>query len=883
MADTQERLKLAGDSVQVGNNAPMELTDPGVVYIVESGEIVCFAVESEGERAGARQFLLSLGPGEAFFGIKPTAGLEVVATGNVGTFVRKMPIPKEFGAELEEMAGAWADKMAAGLARCVRAEQADELKVLPSTPAAGGNDLRTYGTQCLTKLRALLDDLQLMEGRRLAYSMERNAQVQGDAFDQLASVLAPPEAAALPIADDPLLAACQDVGKHIGMEVMAPPAGGDYRGANALRRIAKASRLRMRTVSLEENWWRQEGAPLLGRKTDGSPVALIPKGRKSYELVDHSKGQRVVVDAAVADSLEPLAMVFYRTWKPDPVGPRDILMMGLHGATADVGRIALYGFASALLALITPIATATLFNSIIPAAAVDRLVVIVIALVLGAIAAALFQVAQSLNLVRLQTRLDGSLSAALWDRLLRLPVSFFRQYTVGDLAQRALSINQIRQILAQAGFSAILGAIFSLSSLALLFVYDPVLALIAIGLVALSSAVTVTLMVKQIRKQRELQSLKGSLNAMVIQQITGVSKLRVTAAEQRAFAQWSKLFTRQQQINMEAGWLRNVQLTFTTAWPPVTTLVLFWWLAGRGASNIDPGSFLAFFAAFGQVLVSSRTITGTIASVLQAIPLFERAAPIFTATPEVDEDAADPGRLSGGVEVSHVIFRYDPDGPVILNDVSISVAPRQFVAVVGPSGAGKSSLIRLLLGFEKPEAGSVIFDDQELDTLDVELVRRQIGVVLQTAQLLPGSVYTNIAGESGLSRDDAWAAAAAAGLDKDLEKMPMGMDTLVTGAGAFSGGQKQRLLVARALATKPSLLLFDEATSALDNITQKIVTESLEKLPVTRIVIAHRLSTIMGADKIVVMVKGRVVEQGTYDELMANEGPFHELAARQLA
>jgi ATP-binding cassette subfamily C protein len=192
-------------------------------------------------------------------------------------------------------------------------------------------------------------------------------------------------------------------------------------------------------------------------------------------------------------------------------------------------------------------------------------------------------------------------------------------------------------------------------------------------------------------------------------------------------------------------------------------------------------------------------------------------------------------------------------------------------------------LIRLLLGFEKPEAGSVIFDDQELDTLDVELVRRQIGVVLQTAQLLPGSVYTNIAGESGLSRDDAWAAAAAAGLDKDLEKMPMGMDTLVTGAGAFSGGQKQRLLVARALATKPSLLLFDEATSALDNITQKIVTESLERLPVTRIVIAHRLSTIMGADKIVVMVKGRVAEQGTYDELMANKGPFHELAARQLA
>ena len=379
-------------------------------------------------------------------------------------------------------------------------------------------------------------------------------------------------------------------------------------------------------------------------------------------------------------------------------------------------------------------------------------------------------------------------------------------------------------------------------------------------------------------------ALRGELSGLVIQQIVGVSKLRVTAAEQRAYGQWSQLFARQQRVVRAAANLGNLQAAFTVGWIPVTTLVLFGWLYRRGLDAIDPGTFLAFFAAFGQILVANRAITAALGGLLQTVPLYERARPILDAVPEVVANAQDPGVLTGQVEVKHVDFRYAADGPMVLRDVSLEIQPGQFVAVVGPSGAGKSSLIRLLLGFETAAAGSVLFDGKDLSTLDIELVRRQIGVVLQTAQLMPGSILTNIVGETDLTRDDAWLAASQAGLDGDLAAMPMGMDTLVTeGSSTLSGGQKQRLLIAKALASRPRLLLFDEATSALDNLTQRTVTESLQQLAITRIVIAHRLSTIAGADKIIVMDRGQVVESGSYVELMANDGPFAALAARQIA
>jgi ATP-binding cassette subfamily C protein len=369
-----------------------------------------------------------------------------------------------------------------------------------------------------------------------------------------------------------------------------------------------------------------------------------------------------------------------------------------------------------------------------------------------------------------------------------------------------------------------------------------------------------------------------------LQLLTGIAKLRVAGAERRAFAVWAGQYSVQKANAARAQSAANALAVFNSASGVLTSLVIFAAVAFLLKGGVSTGEFVAFNTAFAQFLFASTGLTSAFTSILQAAPFYERAKPILQALPEVDTEKPDPGELRGRVEINHVSFRYDPDGPLVLDDVSLLAEPGEFVAIVGPSGAGKSSLLRLMLGFDEPEAGSVYYDLHDISELNVQAVRHQIGVVLQNGRLMMGTLFQNIAGASQLTMDQAWEAARMAGLDKDIEMMPMGMFTFLgEGTSAISGGQRQRLMIARAIASRPRILLFDEATSALDNRTQAIVSSSLEKLLATRIVIAHRLSTIMNADMIYVLVAGRIVQSGTYAELMGKEGPFRELAARQIA
>ncbi len=484
--------------------------------------------------------------------------------------------------------------------------------------------------------------------------------------------------------------------------------------------------------------------------------------------------------------------------------------------------------------------------------------------------------------------MDADIQAAVWDRVLKLPMAFFKKYSAGDLAVRINGVNTIRQQLSGATVTSILTGIFSGFNFALLFYYSIPLAFLASILVLVAIVITLTLGYLKLRYDRQLTEVMGRISGMVLQHLHGIAKLKVSGAETRAFANWAKDFALQEKLSFKSGTVQNLAEAIFSTLPLLMSIIIFAAIATltlkQQGAVMTTGEFIAFNSAFGSFLYASLQLSSTIFSVLNLIPIYERAKPILQTLPEGDQLTVDPGELSGGIEVANVSFFYTQDGPATLDNLSIMVAPGEFVAIVGPSGSGKSTLIRQLLGFEKPASGAIYYDGKNLADLDLRAVRRQFGVVLQNGQLLTGDIFTNIVGSSSLTHEDAWEAVRLCGLEEDIKAMPMGMFTMVSeGSSTISGGQRQRILIARAIVHRPRILLFDEATSALDNRTQSVVSKSLEQLKATRIVIAHRLSTIINADRILVMHEGKIVQQGKYEELLNVEGPFKKLAWRQIA
>ena len=683
---------------------------------------------------------------------------------------------------------------------------------------------------------------------------------------------------------DPLLAACQVVGAAIGVELRRPEQAGGI-SSDPLDAISRASRVRMRRVSLNGEWWRQNGGPLLAFRDPGEhPVALLQKGVASYTLVDPVEGTRQPVTRETVSGLAAFGYTFYAPFPDRPLGARDLLQYSLWGLRGDLFRVLIMGVATGLLGALVPIATKTIVDVAIPQAAGNLAVALALGLVIAAVSAMLFELTRQFGVLRIETKLDSRVQAAVWDRLLSLPAPFFRDYSAGDLAVRAMGINTIRQMIAGATLSSLLTGVFSIFSFAVIFYYSPQLGFLAMLMAGIIIGVTLVGGYFQLRYQRRETEILGKVSSLVLQTLTGIAKLRVAGAEIRAFAVWAEQYSAQKSNSVKAQAAANAVAVFNSASGVLTSLVIFASVAYFMGGSVSTGDFVAFNTAFAQFLFASAGITTAFTTILQAAPFYERAKPILRALPETDTTSPDPGELRGRVEVHHVYFRYDPDGPLVLDDVSLRAEPGEFIAVVGPSGAGKSSLLRQLLGFEEPESGSVFFDDHDLAGLNVQAVRHQMGVVLQNGRLMSGTVYQNIAGVSQLTMDGAWEAAHMAGLDRDIEMMPMGMFTFLgDGASTISGGQRQRLMIARAIASRPRILLFDEATSALDNRTQAIVSASLENLKATRIVIAHRLSTIINADRIYVLEAGSIVQSGTYAELMEQKGPFRDLARRQIA
>lgn len=655
--------------------------------------------------------------------------------------------------------------------------------------------------------------------------------------------------------------------------------------------IARASRIRTRKVLLDANWWQRYAGLLLAyTETDQSPVALLPVGGDRYERFDPESRARTPVDATIAQQLSPEAYAFYRPLPDQAVNGLQLIQFALWGQKQNLLLLLAVSVLATLLGMLTPLATGILMDHAIPSASRDMVLQMGVGLLAASFGVALFELVQALTTLRVQAIADSASQAGLWDRLMKLQLSFFRQYSSGDLLTRVSAINQIRERLGGSIIRTLFTSLFALPNLGLMAFYNWKLAAVAlaIGLVALGVTRTSAILTR--RKMRPLQELEGKVSGLVVQLIGGVSKLRVAGAEERAFAYWSKSYTQKLKLLLSTQMIEDGVNTFNDVLPLLSSMIIFVVVAlliqdafKNGELPLTAGQFLAFNVAFGIFIKGVNDLSTTVIDILDISILWERAQPILPAHPEVSEEKADPGQLYGDVKLDRVTFRYRPDGPLTLDKVTLEAQAGEFIAIVGPSGSGKSTIVRLLLGFEAPEDGTLSYDGQDLSGLDIDAIRRQLGVVIQNGRIQSSSLFENISGGQLTTIDEAWEAARMAGFDADIQAMPMGMHTVISEGGTnLSGGQRQRLLISRALVTQPKILIFDEATSALDNQTQAIVMRSLSQLQVTRIVIAHRLSTIQKADRIYVLEAGQVVQVGTFEELVNTTGLFAQLMTRQM-
>lgn len=761
---------------------------------------------------------------------------------------------------------------------------------LPSqTLLAGLSVLHTQILHCVE----LLDEQEAQaEITRLRDRQHLNYQVTAEAIGELASTLNPHKENFF-LEGTPLLVAAGAVGRAMGIKIFPPSRSENLkRVKEPLEAIVRASRIRMRRVLLRDNWWQQDCGSLVAyTQQDNLPVALLQIDATHYEIFDPVEHTRLRVDEHIAATLAPVAYMFYRPLPDKALQAVDIVRFSLKGHRQDLLVILFTGIAITVLGMLTPYATSIIIDNAIPDSDRSLLLQIGLGLLVAALGTGVFQLTQGFALLRIETDGDASTQAGVWDRLLCLPVSFFREYATGDMFSRVSSVSTISRRLSGRTLINLLTSLFALFYLGQLFYYNYRLALIAVVFAIVAIALTTVSGLLLLSKIRPLLELRGIIFGQTVQLINGISKLHIAGAEERAFAAWSKNYARQIKLELSTQQVEDTVVFFNTIIHIITSGVLFWFTIKllenpekSGAIELTLGTFLAFNTAFNNFTRGTTSLSNTVTEILQVIPQLQRTQPILSAIPEVDLNKADPGKLLGNITLEHITFRYRNDGPLTLDDVSISASRGEFIALVGSSGSGKSTILRLLLGFETPQAGSIYYDGQDLSGLDVNAVRRQLGVVLQNGQLGSASIFENIAGGAQLTLDEAWEAARMSGLADDITAMPMQMHTVVSeGGGNLSGGQRQRLLIARALALKPRILLFDEATSALDNRTQAIVSESLDKLEVTRIVIAHRLSTIRNAHRIYVLQAGRVIQQGTFDSLAATEGLFAQLMARQIA
>ena len=637
-----------------------------------------------------------------------------------------------------------------------------------------------------------------------------------------------------------------------------------------------------RTVKLEDGWYRDAVGAMLGvLRGSGRVVALLPSGLSGYCYFDYETGKHKRVDRKSQQLFEDEAIAFY---KPFPLKKLSLLSLSGYIArtlsASDLILTAAAALALALVGLLSPMLSKLLFDRVLPSGDIRMLLALAFFTVCVSVSTLLISAVKSMITARIETKLNVYVEAATMMRVMSLPADFFKQYSAGELSSRAAQVGPLCRMLVSTVLSTGLTSLFSLLYISQIFAYAPALVVPALLILLVTVVFSVVSSLVQMRVSTKQMELSSRESGMTYALITGIQKIKLAGAEKRAFARWGNLYAQSAKMTYDPPAFLKLNSVISLAISLTGTLIMYSLSVRAGLSVAD---YYAFNTAYGMVSGAFMSLAGIALSAAQIRPVLTMVKPFFDAVPEISDGKQVIERLSGGIELNNVSFRYSENMPPVLDDLSLKIRPGQYVAIVGRTGCGKSTLLRLLLGFEKPQKGAVYYDGRDLERIDLRSLRRRIGVVMQNGKLFQGDIYSNIViSAPWLTQQEAWEAAELTGIAEDIRRMPMGMNTVISeGSGGISGGQRQRLMIARAIAPKPKILMFDEATSALDNITQKKVSESLDRLKCTRIVIAHRLSTIKQCDRILVLDHGRIIEDGTYDELIAADGFFAELVARQ--
>lgn len=649
-----------------------------------------------------------------------------------------------------------------------------------------------------------------------------------------------------------------------------------------LEYLLRPSGIMRRMVHLEGAWYTDAIGAMIGmRKEDGTPVALIPNAFSGYSFLDGKTGKRNMVNRKNASMLDVEAICFYKPLPLKKIGIKELLLYIVQTMRgSDFVLVAMATLLVSSVGLLLPRITNVIYRYVIVQPSMQLLAAIFTLMLSVQLAQMLLQVSSTLFVGRLQSKMDIQVQAASMMRILSLPPSFFKEYSAGRLSGTMDYIGSLSSMLANALLSTGLTSLFSLVYISQMMKYGPSLwipGMVVIAVTVLFSLMNTIVQMRLSHQEMETSTKEVGLNYALL---TGIQKIKLAGAEKRAFAKWAHLYRNAVKFRYDPPAFVKFSNVISTSISLVGTIVIYYFTI---ASNVSLADYYAFNAAYGMVMGAFVSLGSMASTFAQIKPTFDIVHPILETVPEVAENKKVVTRLSGAIELNNVSFRYVDSMPMVIDNLTLKIRPGQYVAIVGTTGCGKSTLMRLLLGFETPQKGAVYYDGKDLSTLDLKSLRRHIGTVMQNGKLFSGDIYSNITiSAPWLPMDAAWEAAELAGVADDIHAMPMGMHTLISeGAGGVSGGQRQRLMIARAIAPKPKILMFDEATSALDNLTQKKVSTSLEQLKCTRIVIAHRLSTIQQCDRIIVLDKGQIIEDGKYEELIAKQGFFAELVAKQ--